>query len=484
MNFMPEINSLAQKDLSSCTSSPEAEQQLLGALLTNNETYSRVLGVIDTSDFYDPVHQRIFDKIKERIDAGQLASPVTLKAAMQNDEGLAELGGPKYLVRLAGAAISSFAILDYASIISDLSAKRTMLTSFDDARARIEGGDAAAAIATDVETAAGGLLNKTSVKPLIRSHLSAIIGAVQQINDAYQGVSPPGVPTGLGRLDAAIGTMRGGDMILIGARPSMGKTTLAQNLIFNAAQAGTGVFFPSLEMNAESVATRFLSLGLARQNTKIPYNRMLKGDLSEAEMRSLVEESKRQESLPIYMGERDVREVSRLRAAAKRAKQRMDDSACPLGLIVLDYLQLIQSSRAKSTYDRVSEASDLCKSLATEMNVPVVALAQLSRQVEQRDPPTPMLADLRESGKLEEDADVVMFTYREAYYLERRLNNLGGGDVEKEADLRAALERCHDKMDVIIAKQRSGPLKTVPLYVDLATSNVYDDRSHVADGLI
>lgn len=481
---MAQISSVQSQEPDPSVFNTEAEQQLLGALLTNNDNYSRVVGVLDAEDFGDDVHKRIFEHIQERIAAGQLASPITLKPTFEHDDGMKELGGTRYLARLAGASISSYAIADYAAMITDLAAKRNLLTCFDHAKARISAGEGAASIAIDVETSAGGLLNKTSTKPLIRSHLNAITASVMQINDAYQGIKPPGVSTGLSRLDGALGSMRGGDMILIGARPSMGKTTLAQNLIFNAAQAGVGVFFPSLEMNGEAVGTRFLSLGLARRNIKIPYNRMLKGDLSESEMRSVVDEAKRQESMPISLGERDVREVAKLRAAAKRAQQWMADSSCPLGLIVLDYLQLIQSSKARSTYDRVSEASDLCKSLAIEMNLPVVALAQLSRNVEMRDPPIPMLSDLRESGKLEEDADVVMFTYRDAYYIERRLNNLSSSDAEKEADLRAAYERCRDQMDIIITKQRSGPLKTVPLFVDLATSNVYDDRSHVADGLI
>ncbi|MBM2293804.1 AAA family ATPase [Sulfitobacter pseudonitzschiae] len=481
---MAQISSGQTQDPDPSVYNTEAEQQLLGSLLVNNENYSRVVGVVEAGDFFDPLHQRIFEQIQQRIDAGQLASPITMKPAFENDQGMKELGGPRYLARLAGASISSSAIAEYAAMITDLSAKRNLIQCFDQAKVRIFAGEGAAAIAIDVETSAGGLLNKASTKPLIRSHLNAITASIMQINDAYQGIKPNGVLTGLSRLDSVLGSMRSGELILIGARPSMGKTTLAQNLIFNAAQSGVGVFFPSLEMNAESVGNRFLSLGLSRRNIKIPYNRMLKGDLTESEFRSVVDEAKRQESLPIYLGERDVREVSRLRAAAKRAQQRMADSPCPLGLIVLDYLQLIQSAKARSTYDRVSEASDLCKSLAMEFDLPVVALAQLSRNVEMRDPPVPMLSDLRESGKLEEDADAVLFTYRDAYYLERKLNNMSNEDINKEADIRATLERCRDQMDVIIAKQRSGPLKTVPLFVDLGTSNVYDDRSHVADGLI
>lgn len=799
--------------------SVEAEQQLLGAILTNNENYDRISGIVSAANFYDPVHSRIFETAAGRIEAGSLASPVTLKVAMSSDDGLNSLGGPRYLARLAGAAVCSFAIRDYAVMIADLSAKRDMLAQMDDTRSEIEDGKKSAAeIAGKLEATVGAVASRASVKPLIRSHMSSVIGAVEQISEAYQGIAPAGIPTGLPQLDEQLGFLRPGNMIVLAGRPAMGKaqpidepvlttsgwvrmgdlkigtnlasvdgapsqvvgiypqgrkqafkvtlsdgrwarccgehlwaidssrlkgrkvvstdelgriirndrfkgrvtlptvsgdffegsglevapwllglllgdgclsqgsirfstpdpevikmvtdhlmpdltvkhvaaydysitgtvhgknallsamrsfglvgklahekfvpepymlasredrlallrglmdadgwvekfgairflstsqrlsedvvelvrslggmaristresylyeagdrkrcrdghpvniqmpegvspftldrkgerirrrypaklrvvsvepdgieeqqciavshpshlyvtrdfivthnTTAAQNIAYHAAKNGTGVFFGSLEMLGEELASRFLSKGLAESGHSIPYSRMIKGRLSEAEMRAVVAEAKRQEALPLKIGERDVREVRRFRSAVKRARQEMADTACPLGLVIVDYVQKMAVDGSRGAYEAASAASDMCKDLAMDLGIPVIALAQLSRAVEQRDPCIPMLSDLRETGKLEEDADVVIFCYRDAYYLQRKLDAVPSDDIETRNDLSYALSQSANNLDLIVGKQRSGPTGTVKAFINPGLCHVYAEK--IQDG--
>ena len=462
----------------------EAEQQLLGALLTDNDSFNLIAGVITATTFFDPVHAFIFEQISERISNDQLASPVTLKAAVATHSGIGELGGPGYLARLAGASVSSRMIKDYAALMVDLKAKRDLLEICNDATARINlGREGASSISNSVETKVGKVAGIVAAKPIVRSYMSAIVGSLDQINSAYGGEDPVGVSTGLADLDKRVGRLRPGNFVILGGRPSMGKTTLAQNIAFHNITHGVGVYYGSLEMPGEEMAPRFLAKGLAEKGTQIAYSNMLAGNLSEFEMRKVLEEGQAQSDLPLMLGERNIREIGRLKASVRRAKQTMADTHAPLGLVIIDYLQLIASSTSRSAYDRVSEASDMCKSLALDLDVPVMALAQLSRTVEQRDPPTPMLSDLRESGKLEEDADVVLFCYRDAYYLQRKLDAVKG-DVSKEADFRMALSECEKNMDVIIAKQRSGAIGMSRCFVDMATCHVTSDRANDRDMLL
>ncbi|WP_306150678.1 DnaB-like helicase C-terminal domain-containing protein [Roseovarius sp. MMSF_3281] len=465
----------------------EAEQQILGALLMDNRLIQKIDGAISAADFYDPVHADVFAAIVDRIEGNQIASPVTINHAMSQHKGLSEIGGGGYLVRMAASAISSFAIAEYAQIVTDNANKRRLLDVMRDAHEKIiNTAKPVSEIAEKIETSAGGLLANSNVKPLIRSHLSSVIGALDEINIAYQGETAIGVSTGLPQLDAKIGMLRPTNLLVLAGRPGMGKTTVAQNIAYSAAMGNVGVFFASLEMSGEDLGKRFLSKGLAEEGNQVAYNSMINGRLSEEQMRLIVDEARRQESLPIITGERDVRKVSRLRAAARRAQQQLDGTAAPLGLIVVDYVQRIASDDPRmGIRERVSEATDMLKSLAMEMNLPVIALAQLSREVERRESKIPMLSDLKESGSLEEDADVVMFCYRHAYYLEKELSAIrGGNDFEREADLRAEYERCAKDLDLIVAKQRSGPEGTVRAYIDPGLCHISKDRAREEDQLI
>lgn len=463
----------------------EAEQQLLGALLLSNDRLDRITDLIRAEHFYEPLHADIFDRIVGRVNAGQMASPVTLRSDMQNNAALKDVGGPAYLVRLAGASVSAFAARDYAQTVVEAAAKRKLIEIGQRAQELIETGEQSAAeIAIEIETAAGAVAASSEVRPLVRSHVSTVTGAVREINNAYAGTVPPGISTGIPQLDSTIGFMRPGNLLVVAGRPSMGKTTLAQNLAYSAASAGVGVFFGSFEMLGEELTNRFLSLGLASRGEALPYTRMIRGEMSEAEMRLVVDESRRQMGLPIHYAEREARDMRKLRSAIRRARQVMSDTEAPLGLIVIDYIQQLTHPQARSVYDRASMASDFAKGIAMDFGVPVVALAQLSREVERRDPPVPMLSDLRESGKIEEDADVVIFTYRDAYYLQRKLDALGNKDVERENDIRLALSNCRNNIDLIVAKQRSGATKTVQAYIRPDLCQVSKDKAEFAGELI
>lgn len=463
----------------------EAEQVVLGSLLINNDINDAIVGLIEEDCFFDPVHREIYSRIISRINAGQLASPITLRTDLENYEPLKAIGGSGYLARMAGVNVSANFIKDYALILSDLKAKREILDQCRNSTDKIrDGKEGAAAIAMELETGVGIIAAATTTKPITRSYLSTMMGAITQINDAYQGITPAGVSTGLPQLDAKLGYMRAGNFILLAGRPAMGKTTVAQNIAFHAATNGTAVFIASLEMMGEELTVRFISKGLATQGINIPYNKLIKGDLTEFQMRQVVDESRRQEFIPIEIAERDVRDINKLRSAIRRAFQKFSGTTTPLGLVIIDYVQQLHSPKARSIYERVGDASDFCKSIAMEFAIPVIGLAQLSREVEKRDPPVPMLADLRESGKLEEDADAVLFCYRDEYYLQQKLDGLNGANLDLENEYRIALDRCRNGLQIIVGKQRSGPTGTVSAYMDAGCCHVTQDRSGQAGHLI
>jgi replicative DNA helicase len=444
----------------------EAEQGVLGCLLTDNDALTRVSDILEAAQFYDPLHGEIFSLISNMIDEGRTASPITIKSAMDRHPGLEELGGPAYLVRLGVTAPPSSMIREYAEIVVDLSAKRQILDLCEQARDEIASGrKPASAVSAELEVGVGQVAATTTTRPLVQSHLRGLTSAVAMANEGYQGgAGSVGVTTGIDGLDKKLGKLRKGQMILMAGRSSMGKTSVAQAVIYAAARARTGVFFASLEMSREELSHRFISLGcMTNRGAKIPYSRITSGHLTEDEFRTVVDEAKAQEGLPIFTGERECRDMMKMRSAARQAQRQFERMGAELGLVVIDYAQLLTSRKARSSYDRVSEASDFIKTLAMDLDVPVIALSQLSRGVEQRDPPVPQLSDLRESGKLEEDADVVLLLYRAEYYLQRELERARSED--DRVDLQVQLDRARGALDVIIAKQRNGPTGRVRAYL-------------------
>ena len=449
----------------------EAEQQLLGAILTNNDIYDRVASVIGPKHFYDPVHARIFEIAAARIAKNNLASPVTLKAFMEDDEGLKELGGPAYLVRLAGAAISAFAVRDYAQMIYDLAVRRDLIQLGRDIAAKAAQVDVASEPREQIveaEQKLYKLAEQGQTETGFQSFLKAVTDAVNVANAAYQrdgGLS--GVSTGLIDMDKKLGGLHPSDLLILAGRPSMGKTSLATNIAFNVAKAyrrgtlhdgtegavdGGVVGFYSLEMSAEQLAARILS-----EAAEIPSHQIRSGDMTETEFRRFVDAAKALEACPLYIDDTPALPISQLAARARRLKRTHG-----LDVLIIDYLQLVRGTgKGENRVNEISEITMGLKAIAKELNIPVIALSQLSRQVENREDKRPQLSDLRESGSIEQDADVVMFVFREEYYKERE--KPGDHELDKMAIWQEEMERLHGRAEVVIGKQRHGPIGTVDL---------------------
>jgi len=455
----------------SMPNSVEAEQQLLGAILTNNEIFDRVSSIISMDHFYDPVHARIFDVAAQRISKNALASPVTLKAFLEDDEGLKELGGPAYLARLAGAAVSAFAARDYAQMIYDLAIRRELIQLGHEIAAKaskVEVASEPREQIVEAEQKLYKLAEQGRSETGFQSFLRAVTDAVQVANAAYQrdgGLA--GVSTGLVDLDKKLGGLHKSDLLILAGRPSMGKTSLATNVAFNIARSyrkgllpdgtegsvnGGVVGFFSLEMSAEQLAARILS-----EASEVPSEQIRRGDMTEVEFRRFVDAAKELEACPLYIDDTPALPISQVAARARRLKRTHG-----LDALFVDYLQLLRGAgRTENRVNEISEITQGLKAIAKELDIPVIALSQLSRQVESREDKRPQLSDLRESGSIEQDADVVMFVFREEYYVEREKPS--DDRLEEMAAWQERMERLHGKAEVIIGKQRHGPIGSVDL---------------------
>ncbi|QPM89320.1 replicative DNA helicase [Pseudooceanicola algae] len=449
--------------------SVEAEQQLLGAILTNNDVYDRVAAIIGAHHFYDPVHARIFETAAARIAKNNLASPVTLKAFLAEDEGLKELGGPAYLAKLAGAAISSYAVRDYAQMIYDLAVRRELIRLGQDISARATKVDVDSdpkEQIVEAEQKLYKLSEQGQADSGFVSFLKAVTEAVQTANAAYMregGLA--GVSTGLVDMDRKLGGLHKSDLLILAGRPSMGKTSLATNLAFNIAKAykrgtlpdgsvgaveGGVVGFYSLEMSAEQLAARILS-----EASEVPSEQIRKGDMTEEEFRRFAQAARDLESCPLFIDDTPALPIAQLSARARRLKRTHG-----LDVLIVDYLQLVRGT-AENRVNEIAEISMGLKAIAKELQIPVIALSQLSRQVENREDKRPQLSDLRESGSIEQDADVVMFVFREEYYVEREKPS--DDKLDEIAAWQQRMERLHGKAEVIIGKQRHGPIGSIEL---------------------
>ena len=449
----------------------EAEQQLLGAILTNNDIYDRIASIIGPKHFFDPVHARIFEISAARIAKNNLASPVTLKAFMEDDDGLKELGGPAYLARLAGAAVSAFAVRDYAQMIYDLSVRRDLIRLGRDISAKAAQVDVASEPREQIveaEQQLYKLAEQGQIDSGFQSFLKAVTDAVNVANAAYQrdgGLA--GVSTGLIDMDKKLGGLHRSDLLILAGRPSMGKTSLATNIAFNIAKAykrgklhdgsegavnGGVVGFYSLEMSAEQLAARILS-----EAAEVPSDQIRRGDMTETEFRRFVDAAKALEACPLYIDDTPALPISQLAARARRLKRTHG-----LDVLIVDYLQLVRGTgKSENRVNEISEITMGLKAIAKELDIPVIALSQLSRQVENREDKRPQLSDLRESGSIEQDADVVMFVFREEYYVEREKPS--DDNLDEMAKWQEKMERLHGRAEVVIGKQRHGPIGTVEL---------------------
>jgi replicative DNA helicase len=461
----------------------EAEMALIGALLANNRAYDKVAELVVANDFADDRHARIYAACGKLIERGTVANPVTLKNYFEQDNALSEIGGPAYLSRLATSVVSIVNAMDYARAIRDLSLRRQLIGLGEDVVNRAYAYDLEHGASEQIEQAEQTLYDLATTGNAdggLRGFDDALASAIEMAQAAFKRDSHvTGVTTGLTDLDKKLGGLHPSDLLVLAGRPSMGKTALATKIAFNAALAykekrhesgevevveGAKVAFFSLEMSAEQLATRLLS-----EETQIGSDRIRRGEVRADDFPRFVEASQRLAQLPLYIDDTPALSVSALRTRARRLKRTRG-----LGLIVIDYLQLLGSAAGTSPENRVQEISAITrglKALAKELHVPVLALSQLSRAVEQREDKRPQLSDLRESGTIEQDSDVVLFVYREQYYHERsEPSQRPDESAEKFADRhekwKSRGEEIHNVAEVIIGKQRHGPIGTVRLFFD------------------
>ncbi len=450
----------------------EAEQALLGAILINNEACDRVSGFLKPEHFFEPLHARIFEASAALVRAGKLVTPVTLKSYFETDATLEEVGGPAYLAKLAAAATTVINTEEYGRTVYDLAVRRALIGIGEDLvneafdagvdeppEQQIERTEQALYDLAETSKYGSGFLNFGT----------ALSHAIDMAAKAYErdgGLS--GISCGLKDIDAMVGGLQPSDLIVLAGRPSMGKTALATNIAYHVARAyksehaadgttlvtdGGVVGFFSLEMSAEQLATRIIS-----EQAGIPSEKIRRGRIDEEMFHRLVQKSQELQGIPLYIDHTGGITVAQLAARARRLKRQRG-----LGLVVIDYLQLLSGSSRRAREGRVQEVSEITtklKALAKELEVPILALSQLSRQVEQRDDKRPQLADLRESGSIEQDADVVMFIFREEYYAERRKPR---ENTPEFFEWQEEMNAITGLAEVIVGKQRHGPTGTIRL---------------------
>jgi replicative DNA helicase len=466
----------------------DAEQALLGAILINNGAHARVSEFLQPEHFGNAVHARVYAAIGKLVERGQTANPITLKNLFDQDDALAEIGGAQYLARLAGAAVTIINAEDYGRHIHDLYLRRQLIVIGEDVVNDAFRQDLDDPALGQIERAEKKLFDLATVgrsEGGFRSFDAALTSAVEIAETAFKKSGKVvGVATGFVDLDKKLGGLHPSDLVILAGRPSMGKTALATNIAFNAVRAykaapgpdgrmiaedGAVVGFFSLEMSAEQLATRMLA-----EVSGVSSDRIRRGDVSREDFDRFLEASHQLQSLKLFIDDTPALSVTALRTRARRLMRQQG-----LGLIVVDYLQLLRPSvQVKTLENRVQEISDITrglKALAKELNLPVLALSQLSRAVEGREDKRPMLSDLRESGSIEQDADVVMFIFREEYYLSRGQPLRRPEDSDDKYNDRYERWQTHynevyGTAEILIAKQRHGPIGTVRLHFEAETT--------------
>jgi replicative DNA helicase len=451
----------------------EAEQRLLGAIFVNNLALGKVSEFLQAEHFYEPLHGRIYASCVLLIERGQLANPVTLKNLFESDPAMMAVGGTEYLARLANSAVSVAYADNYGKFIFDLHLRRQLIQIGGELAAEASSHTVERDAQAQIELAEQKLFDLATtgeVEGGFRPFNTVLANAITMAETAHKREGQlAGAPTGFKALDKLLGGLQPSDLIILAGRPSMGKTALATNMAFNAAKrikwetdpmgrrkivdgAVVGIF--SLEMSAEQLALRILA-----EVADVDSDKIRKGELSNEEFAKVVRANQEIAALPLFIDDTPALSVSALRTRARRL-QRVHG----LSMVVVDYLQLLRPGQ--SVENRVQEISDITrglKALAKELHLPVVALSQLSRAVEQREDKRPQLSDLRESGSIEQDADVVMFVYREEYYLQRMQPDPG---TEKHAEWQAKMDSALNIAEVIIGKQRHGPVGTEKLHFE------------------
>jgi replicative DNA helicase len=449
----------------------DVEQALLGAALVDNYSLDRASRILKSEHFYDPLHQRLFAAMERMWASGHIVTPLTLKAAMEQDPGLAEVGGQSYLINLARAAPVIPNVKDYARILVDLAMRRALIGVGEQIVNTAYEAPLDVAPAAQIEEAEKSLYQvaeRTRFGEGLLSFADALARAVENTEKALRG-GISGVATGFTELDSLLGGLHPSDLIVVAGRPGMGKSAFATNMAFHAARLwhkdksegaeparGAAVLMFSLEMSADQLAARILS-----EQTEIEMRKLRSGrSMSDPEFTRLVQTAQVLRDLPLFIDDTGGISIAQIAARARRLKREKH-----IGMIVVDYLQLVEpaSRRFDNRVQEISEVTKGLKVLAKELSVPVVALSQLSRSVDSREDKRPVLSDLRESGSIEQDADVVMFIYRAEYYLATHEPDIGTTEYDNWL---AKMERAHGKADINIEKHRHGATKSIELNFD------------------
>ena len=453
----------------------EAEQAVIGSILVTNEIFDEINIIISSVNFYDPMHQKIFAAIENLIYKGMLANPITLKNYFEDDND--DLNIPEYLVKITKFSTSKRQTTEYSRIIYDMFVRRELIKiseqTIDTAKLN-DLNTSGQNIIENSERLLFDLAEKGSFNSSLVKFDEAMKQTIEMASAAYKNEEGiVGVPTGLRDLDDRLGGLHQSDLIIIAGRPSMGKTALATNIAFNAAQKlqdsskKSSIAFFSLEMSSEQLSTRILA-----EQSRIKSNDIRRGRISDEQFDKFIETSKNISELPLYIDETPAISIAAMSNRARRIKRLFG-----LDMIVVDYIQLMRGSfnNKDGRVQEISEITQGLKAIAKELSVPVVALSQLSRAVEQRDDKKPQLSDLRESGSIEQDADVVMFVYREAYYLERKEPRPA---TVEHAEWQAKMNEVSNLAEIIIGKQRHGPTGNIMLEFEAMFTKFKDTQTN------
>ena len=452
--------SVVEENFKELPNNIEAEQSVIGSILVTNEIFDEINTIISNVNFYDPMHQKIFNAIESMIYKGLLANPITLKNYFEKDKD--EINIPEYLVKITKFSTSARQAIEYSKIIYDMFVRRELIKIseyiIDNAKEN-DLDNSGQNIIENSEKLLYDLAEKGTFNSSLIKFDDAMKQTIEMASAAYKNEGGiVGVPTGLRDLDDKLGGLHQSDLIIIAGRPSMGKTSLATNIAFNAAKniqdngKKSSVAFFSLEMSSEQLSTRIIS-----EQARIGSNDIRRGRISDEQFDQFLETSKDISELPLFIDETPAISIAAMSNRARRIKRLHG-----LDLIVVDYIQLMKGlfNNKDGRVQEISQITQGLKAIAKELGVPVLALSQLSRQVEQRDDHKPQLADLRESGSIEQDADVVMFVYREGYYLQRKEPREA---TVEHAEWQAKMNEVAHLAEIIIGKQRHGPIGKVTL---------------------
>lgn len=447
----------------------EAEQQLLGALLLEPSRLDMIGPEASGEAFGDPLHGAIFERMRLNWKQNRPATPAGLKSWAETQEGFRNVGGPAYLARLAGAAIAPSRFKEYWQIIHPLAEKRALRDAMQRASEDLYNPDATAGdVAGRLEAA---LMQRAAVggaRPV--SITKAVTEALAKIRAAQEGEPTGKIRTGIHALDHLIGGFNPGELIILAGRPSMGKSAVALSIASRVAGEGQGVCFASLEMMPVGLAERLISERTADHGAATNYTSFHDGNLDMRRLQAIGKSATEVSELPIQILPMTYRDIGNILSGSKHARTLLGE-LCGLKLLVVDYLQIMRSAKG-SRYEQITEISTALKELAGKLEIPVLALSQLSRAVEQRDDKRPQLSDLRESGQIEQDADTVIFCYRDEYYVQR--SEPEQHDAEAHLAWQEAMRKASNRLELIVGKQRQGPIGTAHVFMNPALNKIWE----------